>query len=439
MREMKVSGNPWIKNIPQDWEIIRCKYISSFINGFAFDSKKLELNDYKYPVIRIGDIKDGNVDFYGCQGVNENLGLNSYQIKKDDILLAMSGATVGKVGLVRDDKEAYINQRVGIIRTQNPRYLYYCLSSKEFIEYINLISDGSAQPNVSGDGYGNYEIALPTLKEQEVIAAFLDKKCSEIDALTNDIEKEIEVLENYKKSVITEAVTRGLNPNVEMKDSGIKWIGNCPNNWDIIKIKNCSLLKGRIGWQGLQTYEYLDDETLPYLITGTDFDNGKINWNTCAHVSEERFKIDQAIQIKENDLLITKDGTIGKLALTVNCPNKVCLNSGVLLIRNTKNYKYDKKYLYYILSSNQFYLWYESANAGNSTIRHLNQEKFYNFVFTYPSIDEQEDISKYLDEKCDGIDKTISDKQKQLDVLAEYKKSLIYEYVTGKKEVPTNA
>lgn len=179
----------------------------------------------------------------------------------------------------------------------------------------------------------------------------------------------------------------------------------------------------------------MEDTGLPYLVTGTDFNNGFIDWANCVRISEKRFEMDKNIQIKENDLLITKDGTIGKLAIARNCPEKASLNSGVFVMRNQGPYKYIDKYMYYLLQSEQFYLWFELNDAGNSTIRHLYQKDFYNFSFTYPKLKEQEKIAKYLDKKCKLIDDSIAIKQKQLETLEEYKKSLIYEYVTGKKEV----
>ena len=127
------------------------------------------------------------------------------------------------------------------------------------------------------------------------------------------------------------------------KDSGVAWIGQIPEHWDTIKIKYTSWLKGRIGWQGLTSDEYQDEGA--YLITGTDFCEGRINWDTCVHISEERFAEDEDIHIKEGDLLITKDGTIGKVAVAKDCPDEVSLNSGVMLIRNTGDFKYHDQYL----------------------------------------------------------------------------------------------
>lgn len=214
----------------------------------------------------------------------------------------------------------------------------------------------------------------------------------------------------------------------EMKDSGIKWIGKIPSDWDILRLSHSSTLKGRIGWQGLRTDEYQEEG--PYLITGTDFSDGIVNWTSCAHISEKRFEMDKNIQVKEDDLLITKDGTIGKVAVVKNCPDKACLNSGVFILRNDKEYKYDNKYVYYVLNSNQFSLWYELNQQGESTIKHLTQERFYKFSFTYPPLSEQHCIASFLDDKCAEIDALSADIQKQIEKLEEYKRSVITEAVT---------
>lgn len=213
-----------------------------------------------------------------------------------------------------------------------------------------------------------------------------------------------------------------------LKDTNIPWIGEIPQSWSIVRIKNVAWLKGRIGWQGLKSDEYQD--TGAYLITGTDFDNGKINWDTCVHITQKRFEEAPEIHIKENDLLITKDGTVGKVALALNCPQDVSLNSGVLLIRNTKEIKYHSKYLYYVLLSDVFWNWFTSNLNGNSTIIHLYQEQFYNFSFCFPSYIEQKLIANYLDKKCSEIDKVVETEKLVIEKLKEYKQSVITEAVT---------
>jgi len=214
----------------------------------------------------------------------------------------------------------------------------------------------------------------------------------------------------------------------EMKDSGIEWIGEIPKGWEVVRIKNASWLKGRIGWQGLKSSEYQDEGA--YLITGTDFKNGYINWDTCVHISKKRFDEDADIHIQEDDLLITKDGTIGKVAIAKNCPKEVSLNSGVLLIRNERAVKYIDKYLYYTLLSDEFWTWFNSSLTGSSTIIHLYQEQFYNFSFALPSLlSEQQKIANHLDIKCAEIDNLISLQEEMIAELKAYKQSVITEAV----------
>lgn len=168
-------------------------------------------------------------------------------------------------------------------------------------------------------------------------------------------------------------------------------------------LQDCFSLRARIGWQGLRADEFLDYG--PYLVTGTDFVNGKVNWDTCYHVTEERFKQDTGIQLKENDLLVTKDGTIGKTAIVKNCPEKATLNSGVFVVRAI-NKSVVPAYLYYILSSREFDIFLANTLTG-STIKHLNQEHFYKFKFDVPEdTKEQTKIAEVLSTIDEAIDTT---------------------------------
>lgn len=203
---MKDSGIDWIGEVPEHWEVSRLKYFSNFINGFAFNSDVFTL-DVGCKVIRIGDISQ-SLDFEGCVKANiKTDSLQSYRINNNDIVIAMSGATTGKCCIAKDVEEAYINQRVGIIRCDNYSYVYYSLQADYFMEYINLNNAGSAQPNVSGTSIGNFPLLVPSDDEQQSIASYLDTKCAEIDDLIALKQTKIYELKDYKKSVIYEYVT----------------------------------------------------------------------------------------------------------------------------------------------------------------------------------------------------------------------------------------
>ena len=159
------------------------------------------------------------------------------------------------------------------------------------------------------------------------------------------------------------------------------------------RIKNIANLKGRIGWQGLTTADYIEEG--PYLITGVDFNEskGSINWESCVHISEERYEEAPEIHVLPNDLLITKDGTIGKLAI-ISENREASLNSGVMLIRIKDKSVCNVKYLYYLLKSDYFWDWYNSSQRGSSTIKHLYQEQFYNFSFFLPDLAQKKKVIK---------------------------------------------
>lgn len=211
-----------------------------------------------------------------------------------------------------------------------------------------------------------------------------------------------------------------------MKQTGVQWIGEIPSNWNTKRIKYMANLKGRIGWQGLTSDEYQDEGA--YLITGVDFADGGIDWENCVHVPMKRWEEAKDIQIQNGDLLITKDGTIGKVAIVSNMPGETSLNSGVLRIMPIEGYS--RRFLYWVLKSDEFWNWFNYRNAGNSTIVHLYQGDFAEFLYAFPDYDEQEAIADFLDEHCGKLDSIIADLERQIEILKAYKKSLITETVT---------
>lgn len=416
--------------IPTEWKIIPNKYL------FVDHSEKVGKQFYKYQLLSL--TKKGVV----AKDINSNEGklpasFEGYQkVSKGDMIFCLFDLDMSAVFSGLSDLEGMITSAYDVYAINNKLFdssycefwFDYVFSGRYYENYSKNI-----RYTVGAEMFGQIKTPVPPLEEQRKIGSFLNKKISQIDSLIANQEKQIEKLEEYRQAVITKVVTKGLNPNVKMKDSGVEWIGEIPEDWHTIRIKFTSWLKGRIGWDGLKSTEFVD--VGPYLITGTDFKNGGIDWNSCVHISNERFAEDELLHIKENDLLITKDGTIGKLAIVKECPEEVSLNSGVMIIRNTATFKYFNKYLYYVLKSRQFLLWYELSQTGNSTIKHLYQGQFYNFEFTYPLIAEQIDICEYLDDFCCKTDKLIALKCEKIEQMKKYKKSLIYEYVTGKRRV----
>lgn len=210
------------------------------------------------------------------------------------------------------------------------------------------------------------------------------------------------------------------------KDSGVEWLGEIPEHWKPIAMKYYFYMKGRIGWQGLKAEEFKKDG--PYLVTGTDFENGRVLWERCYHISEDRYNEAPDIHVQSGDILITKDGTVGKLALIEEKPEKVSLNSHLLILRPLTQSIYNH-YIYWALQSINFKYYIGLAQNG-SIMASLSQEKIGDYVLPLPTIKEQEYISKYLWNKTSIIDSIISEKQSLIDDLQSYRMSIITETVT---------
>ncbi len=217
-----------------------------------------------------------------------------------------------------------------------------------------------------------------------------------------------------------------MKPYPKYKDSGIEWIGKVPEYWKVKKIKHSTYVKGRVGWHGLNSNDFIDAG--PFLVTGTDFSNGKINWGTCYHVSMVNYKKDPYIQLAENDLLITKDGSIGKVVIVKGLEGQATLNSGVFVTRPL-NDQYITTYLYWMLNSSVFSCFIDYNKTG-STVLHLYQDTFEDFSFPIPSIQEQKTVCYYLDRKTTQIDNLISKKQKLIELLKEERAAIINQAVT---------
>lgn len=210
------------------------------------------------------------------------------------------------------------------------------------------------------------------------------------------------------------------------KNSGFSWMSQIPENWSYDKIKFNTYVKGRVGWHGLNSSEFTDEGV--HLVTGTDFRDGYVDWSTCYRFSEARYNEDPYIQLKENDLLITKDGTIGKLARVKNLPSKASLNSGIFLVRAV-NQNYKENFLYWVLQSLSFKQFLDLHKTG-STIQHLYQEVFNQFAFPLPSVEVQDRICVFLDRETAKIDALVAEQERLIELLKEKRQAIISHAVT---------
>lgn len=438
MREMKDSGIEWIGKIPKSWSLNRLKNIcATSIKDGTHQTPTYTDEDKGVPFLSSKDVTKGYIEWKDIKYITPSLHKQlEKEIKpiKNDILLAKNGTT-GVAAIVDTDTTFDIYVTLAVIRVNNkiafPKYMLYVINSLICKNQFNERLVGIGVPNLHLNIIKNTKIILPFMREQHAIVDFLDSKCSEIDELIADIEKQIATLKEYKKSVITQAVTKGLDPNVEMKDSGVGWIGKIPNKWRLVRLKYISSISD--GTHDTPDYVKKDEDTYP-LVTSKNIINGKINTDNCNYISKRDYlSIIRRSFFCKYDLIMPMIGSIGNPAIFDGNEHFALKNVAIIRMNKQKDLS---KFIFYGFNSsiqmNQLQL-----KIAGSVQTFLSQQTIKNLLFIVPGDNETiHNIVHFLDSKCADIDAVISGKQKQLDVLKEYKKSLIYEYVTGKKEVP---
>ncbi len=404
MREMKDSGVEWIGEIPIDWQIEKIKY-NCILDGRTLDDKTDPDFEFEYidisAVNSVGEISSSNIKF-------ENSPSRARMIVcKNDVIVSTVRTYLRSIAFV-DESDKYIASTGFAVLSPCeelvPKYFMYFTRSEYFISEVVSRSVGVSYPAINGSELITIYMTKPGITEQGLIAKYLDKKCGEINENIRDVEISINKLQEYKKSVITEAVTKGLDKSAIMKPSGIEWIGEIPINIELCKIKYIA---------EISSGEYISNSELNVEGDYPVFGGGKQLGNSDNY------------NVNESNILI------GRVGANCGCVNNLISKAWATdnsLIVNIK--EGDKNYIYYVLVS----LNLNRLNESNAQPL-ITGFKVNNCSFPLFSLDEQEKIAKYLDGKCTGIDSVIADKKLLLEKLKHYKNSLIYEYVTGKKEV----
>lgn len=414
MRAMKDSGIAWIGEIPEDWEIKKLKYT-------FFHSNAGEVIDKSY-------WNCGSELLYTCQKEPINSNYSGFPEAKrtgiNDLLLTRNATPYV---FIPETHSIYSNvvQRISLRQEYDRRYIRYSLLSA----IDSLVALGDTIPSYNMEIWEN--ITLPIMQQQHRIADYLDHKCSQIDAIIARQQEVIEKLKAYKLSVITEAVTKGLNPHAPMKDSGVEWIGEIPEQWRMIRLK---FLMSDIIDCPHETPAYSDDGE--YLVIRTaDQDLGKLRADQDMYrlnKNEYQNRI-RRMALNKNDIVYGREGERWGLACLVPESNKYCLGQRMLQFR-CKNELLLPHFAVWALNSKYIYL-QGSVDTIGSTSPHVNISTVQNFLMPVPQICEQQEITEYIDKKMLQLDKDLLHRNTLIRKLIEYKKSLVYEVVTGKKEV----
>lgn len=420
----KDSGIAWIGNIPSEWEI---KKLGNF---YTQRNEKVSDKDFSPLSVTMQGILPQLET-----AAKTNDGDNRKLVKVGDFVINSRSDRRGSCGISPyDGSVSLINTVLCPKDKMNAKFYNWLFHTTMFADEYYKWGHGIVDDlwTTRWSEMKNISVVEPPLSEQQAIALYLDEKCGEIDSLISLQEEMISELQDYKQSVITEAVTKGLNPNAPMKDSEVEWIGMIPEEWSIDFLSKIIWLRARLGWKGLKAEEYVE-EGFPFL-SAFNIVNNKLKWEGLNFINKERYDESPEIKLSIGDVLIVKDGAgIGKTARIDQLPEgEATVNSSLGVI--TPSEKLDYKYLHYFLLSNSFQNIIGFIKNGMG-VPHLTQENMKSVLITTPPLSEQQAIASYLDEKTSQIDSLIALKQEKITELKDYKKSIIYEYVTGKKKV----
>lgn len=424
--QMKSSGIEWIGDIPNDWKIQRFKFCGAVLYGCPFNSDFFTNEDTGIPLIRIRDITSGTISTY-----YEGHYSSEYMVHSGDVLVGMDGDFNVRIW---DNLDALLNQRCCKILSSkkiNARYLAYYLPHQLYI--VNQLTWSTTVKHLLAEDIGNIPVAYPQLNEQQAIADFLDKECTQIDSIAADLEKQIALLQQYKKSLITETVTKGQKNDILMKVSKVEYVSTIPSHWEEKRLSSIAYVRARLGWKGLTADEYVDEGYAFLSAFNIVEDKLDLSEDILNYITKFRYDESPEIKLQSGDVLLVKDGAgLGKCARIDNLPFEATTNGSLAVITPNKQLHY--RYLYYFLVGDIFQQRISQIKNGMG-VPHLPQSDLRKIVVPIPPMDEQVTISDYLDERCSLIDSLLKKKRIQLDKICQHKKSLIYEYVTGKKRV----
>lgn len=431
----KDSNIEWIGEIPNHWDAVKIKYLSKepdslFIDGDWIESKVIVDEGIRY--ITTGNIKVGYYSEQGSGFISEETfeELNCTEVFEGDLVISRLNNPIGRACIIPNLNSRIVTSVDNVIfrpdSNVNKFFLLHLFSSKEYFEITELISRGATMQRISRGLYGNIKIPLPPLKEQNTIANFLNKKTTQIDHLIAKKEQFINLLQEERTAVINQAVTKGLDPKVKMKDSGIEWLGEIPEHWEVKKLKYfANVVLGK-----MLTNEDKGGYLLkPYLrAKNIEWINPNIE-----DVKEMWFSENEVIQfrIKENDLLVSEGGEVGRTCIWRNQLVECYIQNSVhkvTILEGEPNY-----FLNQIVLFGKY--GHFDAIVNKISIAHLTKEKLKDVAFIVPSIDEQSEISKFITNKTLEIDSIIFKSNEEIELLKEYKTALISEVVTGKMDV----
>ena len=436
--QMKSSGIDWIKDIPSSWEINKVKYLATepgtlFLDGDWIESDVIEESGIRY--LTTGNVGAGFYKEQGSGYISEKTfsELHCLNVYPGDLMISRLNEPIGRSCIIPDTESRYVVAVDNVVLRPNANYnkkfIMYGMNADGYAEHANMIARGATMSRISRSQLGQFWLAFPNIEEQQAIADFLDKECAQIDSIAADLEKQIALLQQYKKSLITETVTKGLDKSVPMKDSGVEWIGEIPEHWRLKRLKYVADIS--IGLVTTMTANYVDEDGVP-LIRNSNIRTNHIDDNGMVYLSKEFAKANIGRALHKGDIVTVHTGDVGTSAI-INETYHMSHGFATIISR-LKTKTVNNQFLCWLYNSEIFKEMSIAYSTGDGR-QNLNLYDFVDFYILIPTLKEQMEIVNWLNLKCTEIDNFIENKQQQLLLIQQHKKSLIYEYVTGKKRV----
>ncbi|QBG49309.1 restriction endonuclease subunit S [Verrucomicrobia bacterium S94] len=434
--EYKPSGVEWLDKVPEGWVIGAIKRTANLQAGFAFQSKDFSTSS-GIPIVRMNNLSKGLLNLDSPVRVSDKLIRPEFYLNDKDIVLGMSGSIENIARVQKFDLPCALNQRVGrfFVHTIDADFLWYIIQSREYKEQVFLSATGTAQLNISSEQIESCVITWPELlSEQRAIASFLDRETEKIDRMIGKQERMIELLKEKRQAVISHAVTKGLNPNVPMKDSGIEWLGEIPEHWDIRTISR-STTKITNGYVG-PTRGILFENGVPY-IQATHIKKGVVNFDDAYFVRKEWSNAHSKSILREGDVLIVQTGAgTGDVGLVSN--NEEGYNCHALIILAPRKGVISGGFLSEVLQSHYGYSKLYSIRTGGMH-PHLNCSEVQYVKVPVPPRYEQDAIMEFIKAETSKLDRLGAKAKQAIELMKERRTALISAAVTGKIDVRDEA
>lgn len=436
-REMKESGAPWMGRIPQTWRTERFKHCFNIIggNGFAIDQQGREMGDY--PFAKAGDIASSGTYLSTAANYVTDEQVKAYKynvIPAGSILFPKIGEALKKNNRSISEVDCCIdnNCQAAIPTKCDTKFAYYLLSVMDMKWYDN----SGTIPSVNNNKLKNETIPFPSEDEQKVVAQFLDTSCATIDSAISKHQQIIEKLEEYRKAVISQAVTKGLNPNAEMMGSNIPWIGRFPKAWTTPRIKDYAEFINGDRSKNYPSGDDIKSEGVPFLTSDNIHgDIVDIQRDGAKYITSEKYNTMGGAKIQINDLIYCLRGSVGLCAINKTL-NEGTVASSLVVIRPENGIC--PEYLNYVMNSDIIHQQNDNYMNG-SCAANLSAANVRNYRMTLPPVEEQKQIIEYLNRASQQVDYMVSQHNQLISRLQEYKQSLIYNAVTGKIDCRTEA